>query len=112
MQVLEVDKIGSATSPLNLGKKVSVIKENLSPKAGDVVVVRALTESVTYGNLELPSGRLAKINRNDILLGVLGKRRALKGFFGDVPETIKVGDRLHLLNMGGLIGVCSGHHSS
>lgn len=112
MQVLEVDKIGSATSPLNLGKTVSVIAENLSPKAGDVVVVKALTESVTYGNLELPSGRLAKINRNDVLLGVLGKRRALKGFFGDVPETIKTGDKLHLLNMGGVIGVCSGHHSS
>lgn len=112
MKVLEVDKIGSATSPLNLGKTVSVIDENLSPKSGDVVVVKALSESVTYGNLELPSGRLAKINRNDILLGVLGKRRALKGFFGDVPETIKVGDKLHLLNMGGVIGVCSGHHSS
>lgn len=112
MQILEVDKIGSATSPLNLGKTVSVIDQNLSPKAGDVVVVKALTESVTYGNLELPSGRLAKINRNDVLLGVLGKRRALKGFFGDVPETVKAGDRLHLLNMGGVIGVCSGHHSS
>jgi hypothetical protein len=110
--ILEVDKIGSATSPLNLGKTVSVIAENLSAKAGDVVVVKALTESVTYGNLELPSGRLAKINRNDILLGVLGKRRALKGFFGDVPETVEVGDKLHLLNMGGVIGVCSGHHSS
>ncbi len=111
MQVIEVDKIGSATSPLNLGKMVSVIDENLSPKAGDVVVVKALTASTTYGNLELPSGRLAKINCNDILLGVLGKRRALKGFFGDVPETIKTGDRLHLLNMGGVIGVCSGHYS-
>jgi hypothetical protein len=109
---VEVDKIGSATSPLNLGKTVSVINENLSPKSGDVVVVKALSESVTYGNLELPSGRLAKINRNDILLGVLGKRRALKGFFGDVPTTIKSGDKLHLLNMGGVIGVCSGHHSS
>jgi hypothetical protein len=108
----EVDKIGSATSPLNLGKTVSVIAENLSPKSGDVVVVKALSESVTYGNLELPSGRLAKVNRNDILLGVLGKRRALKGFFGDVPTTIKSGDKLHLLNMGGVIGVCSGHHSS
>lgn len=109
---IEVDKIGSATSPLNLGKTVSVLEENLSPKSGDVVVVKALTESVTYGNLELPSGRLAKINRNDVVLGVLGKRRALKGFFGDVPETIKAGDKLHLLNMGGVIGVCSGHHSS
>jgi len=71
-----------------------------------------LSESVTYGNLELPNGRLAKINRNDVLLGVLGKRRALKGFVGDVPDRIKTGDKLHLLNMGGVIGVCLGHHSS
>jgi hypothetical protein len=62
--------------------------------------------------LELPSGRLAKINPGDLLIGVLGCRRALKGFVGDVPETIKAGDRLHLLNMGGVIGYCTGHHSS
>ena len=112
MKVLEADKIGSATSPLKLTKTVAVVGENDSPKAGDVVVVRALSESVTYGNLELPSGRLAKINRNDVLIGVLGKRRALKGFVGDVPESVKTGDRLHLLNMGGVIGICKGHHSS
>ncbi len=112
MQILEADKIGSATSPLKLTKMVSVIFENNQPKAGDVVVVKALSESVTYGNLELPSGRLAKINRGDVLLGVLGKRRALKGFVGDVPDAIKTGDKLHLLNMGGVIGICKGHHSS
>lgn len=112
MKILEADKIGSATSPLKLTKKVSVIDENDAPKAGDVVVVKALSESVTYGNLELPNGRLAKINRNDVLIGVLGKRRALKGFVGDVPETVKAGDKLHLLNMGGVIGICKGHHSS
>ena len=93
-------------------KPVAVISENDAPKAGDVIVVRALSESVTYGNLELPNGRLAKINRNDVLLGVLGKRRALKGFVGDVPDSVKKGDRLHLLNMGGVIGICKGHHSS
>ena len=91
---------------------VPVIAACSAPRPGDVVVVRALGESVTYGNLELPNGRLAKINRNDVLIGVLGKRRALKGFVGDVPEAIKTGDRLHLLNMGGVIGVCKGHHSS
>jgi dethiobiotin synthetase len=112
MQILEVDKIGSAVSPLGLTKKVAIVKETNAPQAGDVVVVRALSESVTYGNLELPSGRLAKINRNDVLLGVLGKRRALKGFVGDVPESITAGDKLHLLNMGGVIGICKGHHSS
>ncbi len=112
MQVLEADKIGSATSPLKLTKIGSVISENNQPKVGDVVIVRTLGESVTYGNLELPSGRLAKINAGDVLLGVLGKRRALKGFVGDVPDAVKTGDKLHLLNMGGVIGVCKGHHSS
>lgn len=112
MTKVEIDKIGSATSPLGVGRRVNVTDAAGFPVAGDVVAVRALSESVTYGNLELPSGRLAKINRNDVLLGVLGKRRALKGFVGDVPDSIRAGDRLHLLNMGGVIGVCTGHHSS
>lgn len=112
MQRVEIDKIGSSTSPLEIGRSVYTLPEHDFPVSGDVVAVRALSESVTYGNLELPSGRLAKINRNDILLGVLGKRRALKGFVGDVPDSIKAGDRLNLLNMGGVIGVCKGHHSS
>ena len=112
MKSVEIDKIGSATSPLALGRQILVAEHSAMPAAGDVVAVRALSESVTYGNLELPTGRLAKINRNDILLGVLGKRRALKGFVGDVPDSVSPGDRLHLLNMGGVIGVCKGHHSS
>jgi hypothetical protein len=112
MIFVEIDKIGSSTSPLNAEKRIRTIAANEQPRAGDVVAVRALTESATYGNLELPSGRLAKINRGDVLLGVLGKRRALKGFVGDVPASIKSGDRLHLLNMGGVIGECKGHHSS
>jgi hypothetical protein len=36
----------------------------------------------------------------------------LKGFVGDVPATVQTGDELHLLNMGGVIGCCTGHHSS
>ncbi len=110
--IVEADKIGSATSPLGLNKLVAVISECDKPKAGDVVVVRALTDSATYNQLELPSGRLAKVNPTDVLIGVLGRRRALKGFVGDVPEQVQKGDKLHLLNMGGVIGVCTGHHSS
>ncbi|MBA3352375.1 MAG: hypothetical protein H0U23_08135 [Blastocatellia bacterium] len=110
--IVEVDKVGSASSPLTLGKRVRVSTGIGEPRVGDVIVVKALSESVTYGNLELPSGRLAKINRGDTLLGVLGKRRALKGFVGDLPVSVSSGDRLHLLNMGGVIGECMGHHSS
>src|ERR1044071_3289396 len=112
INVIDVDKIGSATSPLALAKTVALVSSSESTKAGDVVVVRALTDSATYNMLELPTGRLAKINPGDLLIGVLGRRRALKGFVGDVPPALKSGDQLHLLNMGGVIGHCTGHHSS
>src|SRR6266705_2193282 len=112
IQIVDADKIGSASSPLNLGRTVAVIDVCQDPRAGDVVVVRALTDSATYNMLELPTGRLAKINPGDVLVGVLGRRRALKGFVGDVPATVNSGDQLHLLNMGGVIGFCTGHHSS
>ena len=112
VMVVEADKVGSAASPLNLSKTVAVVDACDRPRAGDVVVVRALTDSATYNQLELPTGRLAKINPGDILIGVLGRRRALKGFVGDVPQSVSAGDHLHLLNMGGVIGCCTGHHSS
>ena len=110
-QIIDADKIGSATSPLNLGRSNAIVATSETPRAGDVVVVRALTDSATYNMLELPTGRLAKINPGDVLIGVLGRRRALKGFMGDVPAAVNAGDQLHLLNMGGVIGSCTGHHS-
>ncbi len=112
IKVVEADKIGSATSPLDLSKTVGVVSSTKSPQPGDIVVVRALTDSATYNMLELPTGRLAKINPGDLLVGVLGRRRALKGFVGDMPAAVNAGDELHLLNMGGVIGRCTGHHSS
>ncbi|HWP55291.1 MAG TPA: hypothetical protein VN476_14265, partial [Pyrinomonadaceae bacterium] len=59
---IEVDKIGSATSPLRLSRSLKVAPENGAPRAGDVVVVRVLTDNATYNMLELPTGRLAKVN--------------------------------------------------
>jgi hypothetical protein len=105
-------KIGSVVSRVALEVPLQVTIPDAVSRVGDVIVVRAITESITYGNLELPSGRLAKIVTGDILVGALGKRRALKGFVGEVPERVAAGDSLHLLNMGGVIGLCQGHHSS
>ncbi|HST52560.1 MAG TPA: hypothetical protein VLJ61_11170 [Pyrinomonadaceae bacterium] len=112
MIIVEADKIGSVVSRLALQRHLAVEGERRGARVGDAVVVRALTDSATYNQLELPSGRLAKINPGDVVVGALGRRRALKGFVGDVPETVGAGDRLHLLNMGGVIGCCTGHHSS
>src|SRR6266852_3451535 len=112
VSTIVADKIGSATSPLALSRSLNVVGKSAAPRAGDVVAVRVLTDNATYNMLELPTGRLAKVNPGDVLVGVLGRRRALKGFVGDVPATIAPGDELHLLNLGGVIGFCSGHHSS
>ena len=99
VKVVEADKIGSVVSGLGLQRTLAVTGARRSVKKGDVVAVRALTDSATYNQLELPTGRLAKINPGDVLVGALGSRRALKGFVGDVPEELAAGDRLHLLNM-------------
>lgn len=112
VKVVEADKIGSVVTGLGLGRTLAVVGGRRRARVGDVVVARALTDSATYNQLELPTGRLAKINPGDVIVGTLGSRRALKGFVGDVPDEVGAGDSLHLLNMGGVIGCCKGHHSS
>jgi hypothetical protein len=112
LMVVEAEKIGSVTSNLHLPRTLAVTGARTKARAGDVVAVRALTDSATYNQLELPTGRLAKINPGNVLVGALGSRRALKGFVGDVPAQVQAGDELHLLNMGGVVGLCTGHHSS
>ena len=41
-QIIDADKIGSATSPLKLGRSNAIVLSAETPRAGDVVVVRAL----------------------------------------------------------------------
>jgi hypothetical protein len=115
IRLVRVDKIASSTINLGLSHELEIaptFAPGRKPEAGDLVVAKTLTDNATYNVLELVSGRLAKLNPGDIIAGVLGYRRALKGFVGDVPENLAAGDRLHLLNMGGLIGRCLGRHHS
>ena len=39
--------------------------------------------------------------------GALGARAALRGFVGNVPDQLFLGDTLHVLNKGGVIGRCT-----
>lgn len=115
LRLVRVDKIASSTINLGLAHELEIapaLPAGRAAQAGDVVVVRTLTDNATYNTLELVTGRMAKINPGDVIAGVLGYRRALKGFVGDVPETLAAGDRMHLLNLGGVIGRCLGHHHS
>ncbi len=97
--------ISSSTLPARVGEIVEVSPDCTSDE-GAIVVCRALSDNKNYGDLELPNGRLAKVVRGNLIVGVLGARQALHGYMGRVPDKVDVGDTLSLLNMGGVIGVC------
>ena len=83
-QRYRVHKIGSVVYRLGLSKDVEVTSR-LEGRSGNAIVVRALHEKRVYSELELENGRMSKIFRGDLLIGALGRRRALRGFAGDVP---------------------------
>lgn len=102
---IRLNRIGSVTKPARIGNIVEVSPE-CSAREGAFIVCRALSDNPNYGELELPSGRLAKVVAGNLLVGALGARNALHGYMGRVPDSVEVGDTLSLLNMGGVIGVC------
>jgi len=104
---ITLDKIASSTARLDLPKNVEV-SAHIEAREGNVLAVRALMEKSVYDRLELVSGRMAKINKGDVIAGTLGYRRALKGFVGTIPESIHAGDTIHVLNLGGVLGICIG----
>lgn len=101
-----IDKIASVTKNIPLEHRVSLTSD-LVPENGAVLAVEVLEDKKIYNQLELTSGRLSTLHTGDILIVALGERRALKGFVGDLPQTLKVGDVIHLLNMGGVAGICT-----
>src|SRR4029078_4238500 len=106
MRTVVVDKIASVTQACGLGKEGRVATDNIPAEEGVVVVVEILTNKSTYNTLELTSGRMAKVGKGDIVAGALGHRKALFGYSGHVPQTVKPGDILQMLNIGGVLGVC------
>ncbi|MDF3020052.1 MAG: hypothetical protein K0Q92_1355, partial [Steroidobacteraceae bacterium] len=106
MRTVVVDKIASVTQACGLGNEVRVATDNIPAEEGVVVVVEILTNKSTYNTLELTSGRMAKVSQGDIVVGALGHRKALFGYSGHIPETVKPGDILQMLNIGGVLGVC------
>ena len=106
MRTVVVDKIASVTQACGLGNEVRVATDNIPAEEGVVVVVEILTNKSTYNTLELTSGRMAKVGKGDIVAGALGHRKALFGYSGHVPESVKPGDILQMLNIGGVLGVC------
>jgi hypothetical protein len=106
---IQVAKFASVTAPLKLQNPVEVFRQG-SADAGQVVVVRALTENPLYPDLETVTGERVKIKKGDLIAAALGSRQALRGFVGYAPYRIASGDKLHILNLGGVTGrYVSGH---
>ena len=106
MKSVVVDKIASVTQALGLKHDLRIAEEDIQSEEGVVLVVEILTNKSTYNTLELTSGRMAKVVRGDIVVGALGTRKALFGYSGHVPQTVKAGDIIQMLNIGGVLGVC------
>ncbi len=105
MKTILLDKIASVTRACQLKREVRVSAE-IPCEEGVVVAVRVLNDKTTYSQLELPSGRMAQVKKGDVIAGALGHRHALFGYSGRLPERLAPGDRVNLLNMGGVVGIC------
>ena len=105
MRTVVVDKIASVTQACGLSHELRIAPE-IPCEEGLVLVVEILNNKANYNTLELTSGRMAKVVRGDIVVGALGHRKALFGYSGHIPATLKPGDVIQMLNIGGVLGIC------
>ena len=103
MRRVHLDKIASVTSRLELSRH-AVLGDEVPAEAGVVVACRVLNSKTSYNQLEDVHGRFVTLHPGDVVACVLGHRDALYGYSGRVPESVAPGDRLHLLNLGGVVG--------
>jgi hypothetical protein len=103
---LQVEKIASVTRNVPLGRDISV-SERVVAQEGYVVAGRIHGEKNVYNQIEDVHGRMITLHDGDVIAGVLGHRNALHGYTGTVPDAVQAGQRLQLLNLGGVIGRCT-----
>jgi hypothetical protein len=103
---VSLDKISSTTRNAKLAREV-LLTDRIAAQEGMVLAVRVRGKKTTYNQVEDLHGRMIDLNDGDVIAAVLGTRRALRGYAGVVPESVKVGDKLDILNLGGVIGKCT-----
>jgi hypothetical protein len=100
-----VDKIASVAQHNRLGQELRLAAD-IPCEEGVLVAARVLNNKSRYNLLELTSGRMAKINQGDIVVGALGHRDALHGYAGHLPSSLGIGSHVQILNVGGVMGIC------
>lgn len=106
---IQVDKIASVTRQLGLTRGLT-LSRSVEVKPGAVIAARVRNDKNAYNVLEDVFGRLNQLTAGDVIVGALGHRNALHGYEGVMPHSVKAGDQLQLLNLGGVIGECVSHN--
>jgi hypothetical protein len=105
---INLDKIASATRNVPISSDAYLSPEVVAQE-GFVVAVRIVSDKAVYNQLENTDGRMTRLKPDDVIAGVLGRRRALRGYVGEVPASLRPGELLHVLNLGGVLGRCTSY---
>ncbi len=103
------DKIASVTRNLKLDRTLT-LSATIRAEHGAVVAGRIVGDKSGYNQLEDVHGRMNVLHGDDIIVGALGHRNALHGYEGILPQQVEPGQKLHVLNLGGVIGECVSHN--
>ena len=104
MKSVVVDKIASVAQHNDLASELRLSKD-IPCEEGVLIAARILNNKSRYNQLELTSGRMATVNQGDVIVGALGHRKALRGYSGHLPTSLKPGDTIQILNIGGVLGM-------
>lgn len=100
---MKLTKIPSIVKNVPLSDNIE-LGNSIKPQEGLVILVEALEDEEKNNVLEFATGRLGKLVKGDVVPAVLGKRRALKEYAGNIPPALKPGDELYWLCESGLVG--------
>jgi hypothetical protein len=103
---VRLDRIASSTRNAGLAPEV-IVGDEIVAAEGYVLAVRILDDKPSYNTVEDVTGRMLSLRGGDVLAGTLGTRRALRGYAGEVPAHLAVGDTIEVLNLGGILGRCT-----
>lgn len=103
---VKLDRIASSTRNARLAADV-IVGDDIVARESYILAVRILDDKSSYNTVEDLAGRMVSLRAGDVLAGTLGSRRALRGYAGDVPEQVAVGDVINVLNLGGILGRCT-----
>lgn len=106
---IKADIVASSSASVPIGHHLK-LAPNIVAEEGYLVAVKTLDTKDRYNELETSEGEIIPYGKDQVVVGALGERQALRGYSGIIPRSIKRGDILHLLNMGGIIGNCQSPH--